>query len=137
MKEEWKDEDERERAYENLFRNALRFPGQFEKLATEGFSENKERWVVARVAVTYSDGFATTPLQAVRNAIELELDGGWNWAVWDREAKVGYLVRPNTFIYEPVECEIEHLIKERIDAMTVEELDEIIRKKIKEKKNDG
>lgn len=43
------------------------------------------------------------PLEAIQGALDLHLDGGWDWLVWDRHQKVGFSIDSNTYIYAPLE----------------------------------
>lgn len=43
------------------------------------------------------------PLEAIQSAVDLHLDGGWDWLVWDRRQGVGFSIDSNTYIYAPLE----------------------------------
>lgn len=44
------------------------------------------------------------PLEAIQWALDLHLDGGWDWLVWDRVQNIGFHVEPNGYIYAPLEA---------------------------------
>ena len=50
------------------------------------------------------------PLEAIQSALELHLDGGWDWLVWDRAQRVGFRVEANPFIYEPLAALIDKMM---------------------------
>lgn len=43
------------------------------------------------------------PLEAIQGAVDLHLDGGWDWLVWDRVQQVGFSIDSNSYIYAPLE----------------------------------
>ena len=127
--EKWDDEDERQVAYENMFASASPGDSEFLRAVAKDSSGAYCRWVVNRMVCSYGLNFASTPMQAVRNAVELGVEG-WAWHVYDKVSQTSYRIESNSYIYQP----LENMVKERIDAMSIEELDAIIREKIKAKK---
>jgi len=122
LMETWKDEKEREAAYADLFANVISSRKRFEELATSVIERGSgSRWTVCRLPAAYSGKDAKTPMQAVRNAIELDWDGGYTWLVWDRERCIGYRVAPNSFIYEALEKTIEEGVEICLAEMSAEE----------------
>lgn len=51
-----------------------------------------------------NDDGVSGPLEAIQGALDLHLDGGWDWLVWDVRQKVGFSIDTNSYIYEPLEA---------------------------------
>ncbi len=67
------------------------------------------------------------PLEAVQSAVDLHVDGGWNWLVWDLQQQVGFRIDANTYIYAPMEAHFaEHYSPKNFEKRSTADLREIL-----------
>ena len=66
------------------------------------------------------------PLEAIQGAIELHVDGGWNWLVWDLQKQIGFTIEANSYIYAPLEAHYaEHYSPKNFHKRSTVDLREI------------
>lgn len=116
--EKWEDEKERRDAYADLFEFATSDFAKFKADVLGQLQTNnmcppadscEERFVVVRAPYYAHETEALSPFDAVRNAIEFEFDGGSAWNVWDRRTGIGYYIKPNAYIYQPMAEAVEEM----------------------------
>ena len=101
-------------------------------LMGKGIIDVDTRYVVWAAPSRYSfdanDGEGVSgPLEAIQAAIELHVNGGWDWLVWDQKADVGFSIDANTYIYAPMEAHFaERYSPENFDKRSTEDLRTII-----------
>ncbi len=109
---EWGDGDEKEAVERSLFMDSLipnrqDFDQQLKYLddhATEDI-----RYVVYMSPGIYgydpkNKTGAAGPLEAIQAVLGGQVDGGWNWYVWDRKQGVGFEIESNSYIYAPLDA---------------------------------
>ncbi len=106
---EWEDQKEKEMVMQQLCTtNILSSRQNFEnRVLGKDIDDDDKRYLVWPVPVSASfdpkneDG-AKGPLEAIQMALELHVDDGWDWLVWDTKQNVGFGIESNTYIYAPV-----------------------------------
>lgn len=107
---EWEDQNEKEMVMQQLcttdiLTNRTNFDG---RLMGKDIVDDDTRYLVwslpARVSFDpKNEEGAKGPLEAIQMALELHIDGGWHWLVWDTKQNVGFRIESNSYIYAPFE----------------------------------
>jgi hypothetical protein len=112
---QWESESEKEEVTRSLATRGL-IPSYEEfKKTVQGYHIKLETYTQPRyivwpypVAVPFNrdspDEGVQGPLEAIQWALDIHLDGGWDWLVWDRQQKIGFHIDSNSYIYAPLDA---------------------------------
>lgn len=108
---EWEDEKEKELVLRKLQTDSIiSSKDEFRTILTgDMILDGDTRYRVWAMPAGYpfdlkNENGVPGPLEAIQGAVELHVDGGWNWLVWDLKKQVGFAIESNTYIYAPLEA---------------------------------